>query len=197
MSEAHLPNPGKVKALFTAVLLLEKQVKLSFSQVQAELKRIAPPVALGDWGGPVADPASVPGIEMLSLNGEKLSVLAMDAPAPASTLRPGPFVNALWPNAEREAGHHKAHIAIVGLQDPTHREAALAKARAVTLLAAAIARLVPAIGVAWVDGANLVRAAAFPVMTKNAGQPDANAVPFWVRVMLVKGPPGPGGEQTV
>jgi hypothetical protein len=197
MTDAHLPNPGKVKAQFTAVLLLEEPAKLSFSQLQAELKRIAPQAVLGGWGGPAADPTIEPAIEMLSLHGENLSVLVIDAPAPAATLQPGPFVNPLWPHAEREAARHKTHIAIIGLQDPVDRHAALAKARAVTLLAAAIVRLVPAIGVAWSDGANLVRAAAFTEMTKNMGQPDANAVPFWVRVMLVNGPPGPRGEPMI
>lgn len=205
MSEDHLPNPGKTKAQFTAGLLLEKQVKFSLSQLQAELKRIAPRAVLGDWRGPVTDYTVVPGIEMLSaalgfqlgLNGEKLSVLVVDAPAPAAVLQPGPFPNALWPNAEREAAHHKAHISIFGSQDPIDREAALATARAVTLLAAAVSRLVPAVGVNWADGANLVRAAAFPVMTQNIGQPDANAVMFWIRIMLAKGPPGVHGEQTM
>jgi hypothetical protein len=162
MTDGHLPNPGKVKAQFTAVLLLERPEKLSFRQLRAELMRIAPQAVLGGWGGPSVEP----GIEMLSLNGEDLSVLVVDAPAPAAVLQPGPFANPLWPDAEREAAHHKAHIAIVGLRDPVDRRAALAKARAVTLLAAAIARLVPAIGVAWVDGANLVRAAPFTEMTK-------------------------------
>lgn len=134
---------------------------------------------------------------MLSLNGENLSVLVIDAPAPAAILQPGPFLNPLWPNAEQETAHHKARIVIVGLQDPVDREAALAKARAVTLLAAAIARLVPAIGVTWVDSTNLVRAAAFAEMTKNIGQPGANSVPFWARVMLAKGPRGARGEQTM
>jgi hypothetical protein len=95
---------------------------------------------------------------------------------------------------DRETAHH---IAIVGIQDPIDGQAALAKARAVSLVAAAIVRLVPAIGVRWVDAANLMRAAAFAEMTKNIGQPDANAVMFWVRVMLAKGPPGAHGEQTM
>jgi hypothetical protein len=197
MGEAHLPNRGRAKAQFTAALLLEKQVKLSFSQLEAELKRIAPRAMLGGWGGPVTNPAVDPGMGMLNLNGENLSVLVIDAPAPAAVLKPGPFANSLWPNAETDAAHHTAHIVIIGLQDTIDREAALKKARAVTLLAAAIVRLVPAIGVTWVDGANLVRASAFPVMTKNIGQPDANAVPFWVRIMLAKGPPGARGEQTM
>jgi hypothetical protein len=51
-------------------------------------------------------------------------------------------------------------------QDPVDREAVLFKARAVTLLAGAIARIVPAIGMDWAGGANLVKAEAFIVMTQ-------------------------------
>lgn len=197
MNEAQMSNSGTAKAQFTAALLLEKQVKLSFGQLRAELKRIAPQAVLEGLDGPAADPAIDPGIEMLSLNGEKLSVLAVDGPAPAAVLQSGPFANPLWPNAEKEVAHHKAHIVIVAFQDPIDRDAALVKARAVTLLAAVIARLVPAVGVTWADGANLVRAAAFAEMTKNIGQPGANAVPFWVRIMLARGEAGPGGKPTM
>lgn len=197
MSEVHMSNSKSAKAQFTTVLLLETPVKLSFSQVQAEVRRIAPQVILGDWNGPVADPEADPGIEMLSLNGEKLSVLVVDTPAPPAILQSGPFPNPLWPNAEKEAAHHKAHILVIGLEDPIDREAALAKARAVTLVTAAIAQLVPAIGVSWVDGANLVRAAGFVEMTKDIGQPDANAVPFWVRIMLARGETAVGDKPTI
>ncbi len=182
---------------FTAALLLERHLQLTFKQIRSELKRIAPQATLGDWGGPVTDPTDDTGIEMLSLNGEKISVITVDAPAPAAVLEPGPFLNPLWPNAAVEAARHKAHIVIIGLDDPADRKAALAKARAVTLLAAAIARLVPAIGVSWADGANLVKAEAFIEMTKTIGQPDANAVPFWVRVMMAEGPSTARGEQTI
>jgi hypothetical protein len=195
MNNAPKPNSAPTKAQFTAALLLERPVKLSFGQLQAELKRIAPQAVLEGWDGPI-DPATDPGIEMLSLNGEKLSVLVVDAPAPPAVLQPGPFANPLWPNAEKEAANHKAHIVVIGLEDPIDRDAALAKARAVTLLAAAIARLVPAIGATWADAANLVRAAAFTEMTKSIGQPGGNAVPFWVRIMLARGDAGPGGKPT-
>jgi Domain of unknown function (DUF4261) len=169
-------------------------VTLSFSQLQEELKRLAPDAVLGDWTGPITDPAAGAGIEMLSLNGEKLSVLVVDAPAPAAILQPGPFPNSLRPNAEKEAAQHKARILVIGLEEPVDREAALAKARTVTLVAAAIARLVPAIGVDWSDGANLMRAAGFVEITKSIGQPGTNAAPFWVRIMLAKGDAGPCGE---
>jgi hypothetical protein len=134
---------------------------------------------------------------MLSLYGVKLSVLVVDTPAPPGVLQSGPFANPLWPNAEKEAARHKAHIVVIGLEDPIDREAAHAKARAVTVVAAALARIVPAIGVSWVDGANLVPAAAFLQMTKDIGSAGANAVPFWVRIMLARGDNGPGGKPTV
>jgi hypothetical protein len=189
-TEAHRPQ-------FTAVLLLKQTARLSFAQIHLELKRIAPQAAFGDWSGPVTDPAVDPGIEMLSLNGERMSVLVIDGPAPASMLQAGPFANPLWPNAEREAVEHKAHILVICPEDPVDREAALAKARAATLLAGAIARLVPALGVIWVDGANVVKADKFISMTDKIGQPGANAVPFWVRLMLAKGPAASRGGQTL
>lgn len=34
-------------------------------------------------------------------------------------------------------------------------------------------------------------------MTDKIGQPNANAVPFWVRVMVARGPTAPSGEQTI
>ncbi len=194
MSEPRISAEGRIKPQFTAMLLLEKQTKLSFRQLQEQLKRLAPDAVLGDWTGPITDAAADPGIEMLSLNGEKLSVLVVDAPAPLAILQPGLFPNLLWPNAERETAHHEAHIRVIGLEDPVDRDTALAKARTVTLVAAAIARLVPAIGVDWVDGANLMRATGFIEVTKNIGQPGTNAVPFWVRIMLAKGNSGPRGQ---
>jgi len=196
MNQIHLPNSGRTSAQFTAALLLEKPVNPSFGQLRAELKRVAPNAVLEGWDGPI-DPAEDPGIEMLSLDGVKLSVLVVDTPAPAGVLQSGPFANPLWPNAEKEAARHKAHIVVVGLEDPIDREAAHAKARAVTVTAAALARIVPAIGVTWVDGANLVPSAAFLQMTKDIGGAGANAVPFWVRIMLARGENAPDGKPTV
>jgi hypothetical protein len=156
MSESWVTGPQWRKPQFTAALLLENPMQPSFRQLQEELRRLAPDAVLGDWTGPISDPAADVGIEMLNLNGERLSVLLIDAPAPAAILQPGPLPNPLWPNAEREAAHHKAHILVVGLEHPVDREAALAKARIVTLVTIAIARLVPSIGASWADGANLV-----------------------------------------
>ena len=195
MSEARATAPGMFKPQFTATMLLQENVNVSFRQLQKELGRIVPEALLGDWDGPVADPDSVPGIEMLTLNGDILSVIIVDAPANPAILQPGPFRNPLWPNAEKEAAQHKAHILVMGLKDPPDREASLAKARAVTWVTAAIARLVPIVGVSWADGANLVSAAAFAAIVRNnISQPGGNAVPLWVRIKIAKADDGRQGE---
>lgn len=196
MTEAHAAAPGMFKPQFTATILLRERVNLSFRQLQEELRRIAPDEVLGDWEGPVADPDSVPGIEMLTLNDQVLAALIVDAPANPAILQPGPFRNPLWPNAEQEAAEHKAHILIMGLKDPpTDREGRLAKARAVTWVTAAIAQLVPVVGVSWADAANLVSAAAFAsTIRHNFSQPSHNAVPFWMRIKIAMADGGPRGE---
>ncbi|MCK1389579.1 DUF4261 domain-containing protein [Bradyrhizobium sp. 1] len=195
MTEAHAAAPGMFKPQFTATMLLGENVNISFRQLLEELARIAPDAVLGDWGGPVTDPDLVPGIEMVTLNDEILSVIIVDAPANPAILQPGPFRNPLWPNAEQEAAQHKAHILVIGLKDPPDREGALVKARAVTWVTAALARLVPVVGVSWADGANLVSAAAFASIIKNNfSQPSHNAVPFWVRIKIARADDGPKGE---
>jgi hypothetical protein len=200
MNTPEMPQSGSHQALrpqFSAVLLLKQPASPSFAQIRLELKRIAPHAELGDWSGPVSDPYLHTGIEMLSLNGEKMSVLVINSPAPESIIQAGSFPNPVWPNAEKESAKHQAHIIVIGLEDPVDRDAGLAKARAVTLLARAIAPIVPAIGVTWVNGANLVKAETFIGMTEKIGQPGVNAVMFWVRLMLAKGPPRSTGAQTI
>jgi hypothetical protein len=67
---------------------LKQFVDTSFSQIRSELKRIAPQADLGDRSGPITGPSLDPGIEMLSVNGETMSVLVINGPAPASVFRP-------------------------------------------------------------------------------------------------------------
>ncbi|MGJ4949103.1 DUF4261 domain-containing protein [Bradyrhizobium sp. HKCCYLS20291] len=195
MSEARMTTPGMFKPQFTATILLRDHVNVSFRQLQDELRRIAPDEVLGDWQGAVADPESVPGIEMLTLNDQVLSAILVDAPANQAILQPGPFRNPLWPNAEQEAAEHKAHILVMGLEDPPDREGLLAKARAVTWVTAAIARIVPIVGVSWADAANLVSAKAFALTIDNHfSRPSRNAVPFWVRIKIARADDSPQGE---
>src|SRR5215467_1957994 len=172
---------------FSAILLLERPSSITLCQIESELKRLAPGATLGDWRGS-PDLAAIPGPEMISVNGEPMSVLNIPAPAETKIIERGHFANHIWPTVEVDVARHNAHIFITAARNTTDRESALAQARAVTLLAAAVARLVPFIGVKWVDESNSMDAKGFIKATENIGRPDANAVPFWVRVMLYREP---------
>jgi hypothetical protein len=172
---------------FSAILLLEKPSSVTLSQIESELKRLAPGATLGDWGGS-PDLAANPGAEMISVNAEPMCVMDISAPAKTKVIERGHFANHIWPTVEADVAKHHAHIFVTAARKATDREAALAQARAVTLLAAAVARLVPLIGVKWVDGSNSMNAKGFIKATENIGRPDVNAVPFWVRVMLYREP---------
>ena len=172
---------------FSAILLLEKPLSITVSQIESELKRLAPGATLGDWGGS-PDLAADSGAEMISVNGEPMSVMDIPAPAKVTVIERGHFANHIWPTVEADVARHNAHIFITAARDAADRESALAQARAITLLAAAVARLIPFIGIKWVDGSNSMDAKNFIEATENIGQPDANAVPLWVRVMLYREP---------
>jgi hypothetical protein len=167
---------------FTAMILCERHVAVSFNDLATALKRIAPAAMLGDWSGPITTPAADLGTEMLSLDGQQIVVLAVDAPAPAIALDFGPIPNLLWPDPSKEIAKHRAHVMIVAPGEPASRADAIAKARAVTLVAAAFAALVRTVGVVWVDAGNLVPPAVFTKLTEKIGAADGLAVPLWVRV---------------
>jgi len=172
---------------FSAILLLEKPLSITVSQIESELKRLAPGATLGDWGGS-PDLAANSGAEMISVNGEPMSVTDIPAPAKVTIIERGQFANHIWPTVEADVARHNAYIFITSARDAADRESAIAQARAVTLLAAAVARLIPFIGIKWVDGSNSMEARSFIKATENIGQPDANTLPFWVRVMLYREP---------
>lgn len=169
-------------AQFTAMLLIERHHAVTYAALAKEVALIAPSARLGDWSGPIIDPSKASGIDMLSLDGQQMAVLAVDAPAPAIALDFGPLPNLLWPDPSSEIARHRAHVMIVSPGDATSRADAVAKARAVTIVAAAYAAIVRTIGVVWVDAANLLPPEIFARSVEKIGMPGGTAVPFWVRV---------------
>jgi hypothetical protein len=172
---------------FSVTLLLEKHQGISVSQIQSEIDRLAPGTALGDWTDPT-DLAVSAGAEPVSINGEPISIMAVPEPAEMKVVEREHFANHIWPTVEADAARHTAHIVIGAARGAVDREAALAQARAVTLAAAAVARVVPIIGALWVDGTNSIGGNAFLKVTEKIGQPGANAVMLWVRVMAYREP---------
>lgn len=173
-------------------LLLAKYQSVSVSQIQSEVDRLAPGTNFGDGTGSEDDAADADA-ERMRINGEPISVMSIPEPAEMKVVEREHYANHIWPTIETEAGRHTAHIDIAATRGATDREGALAQARAVTLVAAAVARVVPIIGVLWVEGTNSIDGSTFLKVTENIGQPGANAVMLWVRVMLYN-EPSQGGK---
>jgi len=182
-------------AQYTAMLLLEQPHAVGYAALAKEVARIAPTARLGDWSGPIDDPTKAAGIEMLSLDGQQMAVLAVDAPAPAMALDFGPIPNLLWPDPSKEIAKQRAHAMIVSPGEPNGRADAIAKARAVTIVAAAYAALARTIGVVWVDAGNLIPPAVFKNATEKIGAPAGIAVPLWVRVKFAPTSVQAGGKR--
>jgi hypothetical protein len=178
---------------FSAILLLEKRRSVTGSQIQSELKRLVPQAILGDWRGST-DLAVNPGAETIVVNDEPMSLMDISAPARETIVERGHYANHIWPNVEADVARHNAHILITAARHAVDFKSALAQARAVTLLAAVVARLIPFIGIKWLDGSNSMDAKSFIKATENIAQPDTNAVPLWVRVMLYQQPTTNGNQ---
>jgi hypothetical protein len=172
-------------------LLLATHQSVSLSQLQPEVDRLTPGAIFGDWTGSTDDMPSADATRM-SINGEPISMMSIPEPAEMKVVEREHYANHIWPTIEADAGRHAAHIEIAATRGATDREAVLAQARAVTLVAAAVARIVPIIGVLWVQGTNSIDGKTFLRVTETIGQPGANAVMLWVRVMLYNEPPKVG-----
>jgi hypothetical protein len=174
---------------FSAMLLLGKIQPITVSQIQAELTRIAPHAKFGDWASAPELNANS-GTSTIEIDDEPLSVVVIPTPAEVTIVERAHFANHIWPNVEADVAEHTAYFLISATRDTVDQRALLKQARAVTLLAAVIARLVPFIGIKWVDGSNCMGAKLLINLTENIGQPDKNVVPLWVRIMHYKAPEG-------
>jgi hypothetical protein len=174
---------------FSAMLLLGQIQPITVSQIQSELTRIAPQAKFGDWAGAPELNANS-GTSTIAIDDEPLSIVAVPTPAEVTIIERDHFANHIWPNVEADVAEHTAYLLVAATRDTVDQSALLKQARAVTLLAAVIARLTPFIGIKWVDGSNCMDGKNFINLTKNIDQPDMNAVPLWVRVMHHKQPEG-------
>ncbi|MGJ4949323.1 DUF4261 domain-containing protein [Bradyrhizobium sp. HKCCYLS20291] len=168
---------------FSARLLLEHPQSVSASQIQAQLVQLAPGTKIDLPMGSTA--ASAAGADIIiNINDEPISVTSIPAPAELQVVEREHYANHIWPSFEADTARQSAHIIVAATRDVSQREPALAQARAVTLATAAIARLISFIGVQWVEGTNSISAAGFIRATETIGRQDANAVPFWVRILM-------------
>jgi hypothetical protein len=166
---------------FSAMLLLGQIQPITVSQIRTELSRIAPQAKFGDWASAPELNANS-GTSTIAIDDEPMSIVFVTTPAEVTIVEREHFANHIWPNVEADVAEHTAYLLVAATL--------LKQARAVTLLAAVIARLTPFIGIKWVSGSNSMEAKSFINLTENIGQPDMNAVPLWVRIMHYNQPEG-------
>ena len=171
------------------MLLLDQIQPITVSQIQSELARLAPQAKLGDWASAPELNANS-GTSTIIIDDEPLSVALVPTPAEVTIIEREHFANHIWPNVEADVAGHTAYFLIAASRDIVDQGELVEQARAVTLLAAVIARLVPFIGIKWVNGINSMAAEHFINSTKKIGQPDQNVVPLWIRIMHHKTPEG-------
>jgi hypothetical protein len=174
---------------FSAMLLLGQIQPTTVSQIRSELTRIAPQAKFGDWASAPELNANS-GTSTIAIDDEPMSIVFVPTPAEVTIVEREHFANHIWPNVEADVAEHTAYLLIAATRDTVDQRALLKQARAVTLLAAVIARLAPFIGIKWVSGSNSMEAKSFINLTENIGQPDMNAVPLWVRIMHYNQPDG-------
>jgi hypothetical protein len=144
---------------YSAVVVCGRYTEIRLTQLIAVLRSIAPSSAIGDWAGPFrTPPTDALGTGMISINGVSLTLLNVDKPLPPF-FDTGPIPNQLMPNPLQQLRDHRAHVSVMLAQLPQDGLTALVTARAVMLLAWAVAIVTRAEAVKWTDANNFFPAA--------------------------------------
>ncbi len=142
------------------------------------------------------EPGGAPGGAFLIQFGETVvTVMTIDARLPAETLDSALQAKLTWPDvAERMAGN-RAHAIVATMSDYDGHAQAVDHAGLVTLVTAALAALVPAIGVYWYPGKTATEAQKFQAYADGlvGGQAPTDV---WVQLLFMKGQPLPSGAET-
>ncbi len=183
-SPAAQPTTDAPKAAFEAVVVGRKYVDITLTKLIAAVKAIEPDAVVGDWTGPFTEPPSdALGIQVLSVNGIKMSVFSFDAGLPPNVFDCGPITNPLMPDAPARLRNNRAHAIVMPVIEHTTLAEAVATAREVTLVARAIGTLMQADAVHWIDGHNVVPIEPFNHFTQSIRDPKRLPVEAWVRFM--------------
>jgi hypothetical protein len=168
-----------------------------------------PDCELGDWYGNVYDKNSVTKNEpepntrrfgtALRFGDARYAVIihANQPPRPES-LDLGPYPHIFWPSAAEDVHKATAHAMILvtdNVNTPAKSPAeAVKKARAMTLLTAVVASLVPAIGVLSVLGANAIETKFYSTMADACYNDPLMGMAIWVRLVFLEAAQPEGAE---
>ena len=131
---------------FSAMLLLRQIQPITVSQIRSEL-RASHLKQNSVIGLVLLNSMRILGTSTIAIDDEPMSIVFVPTPAEVTIVEREHFANHIWPNVEADVAEHTAHLLIAATRDTVDQRALLKQARAVTLLAAVIARLAPFIRV--------------------------------------------------
>lgn len=133
---------------------------------------------------------------VLTANGKRLSVLLVEQPLPRDAYERALSLDRVWPAAAEAMQRQRAH-AIVGMVDAAEDHGgALEGAACATLVAAALATLLPALAVIWAAGATITDPPRFVESAKGLARRQLPS-DLWVSLAFLDGPPSATGERTL
>jgi len=180
---------------FITYLPLETPGTLSAAETMAAFKALigAAPMTIEDRGP--LDNGPGPGF-VVTVNGMAVTVLFMDFPLPEDAWQSAAAASLTWRDAAEALRGTRAHVVLALLEDPPDHPFALNGAAAVTLLAAAIARRLPASAVVFTEADTIQPADTLPDLAAAFLQ-GRMPVMLWTRLAFLRGPEGAAGRPTV
>jgi hypothetical protein len=169
-------HPLARKTLFMGMLPLEFPVPLSAKELTAEFSRLYPRLPYPVRISPGENETSI----VAMIDDAMVGVMMMDLPMPPGSLDKALTGNMLWPDAAATVSRQRAHVIVTAMRNSANHAGAMSNAMAVTLIASALAHLLPCLGLYWGAAETLVP----PERARAAGLEVARGeVPFdlWVR----------------
>jgi len=178
------PQTAAREPQYSATVICGRYTEIRLTQLVAALRTIAPSSVMGDWLGPFrSSPTDALGTDMISIDGISLTLLNVGKALPPPFFDTGPIPNHLMPNPLQQLRNHQAHVSVMPAQLPQDGPTAVATARAVTLLAWAVAVVTRAEAINWTDSKNFVPAAGLQGCAPMLLPAGGFAVPVWIRIL--------------
>lgn len=169
-------HPLARKTRFIGILPIEFPVPLSARELTAELSRLYPRLPYPVRISTGENDSSI----VAMIDDAMVGVMLMDLPMPPGSLDLALNGNMLWPDAAATVNRQRAHVIVTAMRNSANHVGAMSNAMAVTLVASALAHLLPCLGLHWVAAETLV-----PSERARAVGPEVarGEVPFdlWVR----------------
>lgn len=125
-----------------------------------------------------------------------VTVMFVDKPLPADSYQEAIVLDLIWPEAGEIMRGHGAHAIVALLNDPQDHLDNLNGAAAVTLVAGALASLLPTVALVSTEGRVIMKPDMFGPLATALARHEV-PVPFWTSLAFVKGEQQTAGQELV